>query len=502
MNFILYKMNALSKSIGVLIIVVLLVSATYYVFFTTEDGDAVDSEPPVIQNVTGSFLVNVGETATILTNFSDNVGVVEARLHYKKVGDEIWSSESILEGSANIQIPLNSDESWYYYVTVNDQKGNGPIGEPSVDGSKFYIISVVDDKKELSHKVFLEEGTATWCSNCPDSAKIIENVYNAKDPDFYYVNLVQDKSDKANDRLYDDYNIYGFPTVFFDGGFDTCCIDIMTENRNEALFEQKIAKVASREVPRVYLDLNITWDEDEEELLTTVDVENRDESAYSGVLKVYVTEIVSRWSDWDGNPYHYGFLDYAINEEITVSAGDIKTVSKIWNQKDAGFSNVYPENLWIIAVLFNSESVEKYSDPPNNEYKFDAYFADAATGSRVSNGTLPPRVGISTPQQWMRYIFDKELDKTLTGNTILLGKKTIKIEYIAESGVEKVEFTIKGKFSEKTETITEEPFEWIWDSFAFGKYTITVKLYDKEGRTDPDSIEVFASILGIFKIIS
>ena len=81
-------MNTLSKIIGVLIIVILLVSATYHVFFTTEDGDAVDTEPPVIQNVNGSFLVNVGETATILTNFSDNAGVVEAILHYKKVGDE------------------------------------------------------------------------------------------------------------------------------------------------------------------------------------------------------------------------------------------------------------------------------------------------------------------------------------------------------------------------------------------------------------------------------
>ena len=484
---------------AILIIIFLAISTIFYVlvidYNDNNNNISIDTQPPVIQNITGSFFVNVGDTATIFIDFFDNRGVVEAKLFYKKSSDKNWSSKNILEGSADIKIPLNSDESWYYYVIINDKSGNGPVGEPSIDGSKFYTITVIDDKKDISHKVFIEEGTASWCSSCPDTAKIIQNIFDFDNPSFYYINLVQDKNNKANDRLYDDYNIYGFPTVFFDGGYETCCIDIMTENRNEDLFKQKISKVAIREVPRVYLNLKTTWNEELKELTTIVDVENYEINSYSGTLKIYITEIVSRWSDWDGNPYHFGFLDYAINKDFSISGGEVVTFSNKWNPADKGFSNIYPENLWVIAVLFNSESSDKYSDPPNNEYKFKAHYADASIGSRVNNGTLPPSVGISFPKEWRAYIIDRELEKLQFRNTILFGKTSIKIIYEAESGVEKVEFIVKGKFSEKTITVTQEPFEWKWKSLAFGKYTITVKLYDKEGRIATDSIEVFAFIL-------
>ncbi len=52
---------------------------------------------------------------------------------------------SILGGSAGIVIPSNSVESWYYYVTVDDAAGTGPVGNPSVDGSMYFTVSVTDN---------------------------------------------------------------------------------------------------------------------------------------------------------------------------------------------------------------------------------------------------------------------------------------------------------------------------------------------------------------------
>jgi hypothetical protein len=34
---------------------------------------------------------------------------------------------------------------------------------------------------------------------------------------------------------------------------------------------------------------------------------------YNGYLRVYVVEPTSRWDNYDADPYHFGFLDFAIN---------------------------------------------------------------------------------------------------------------------------------------------------------------------------------------------
>jgi len=59
-----------------------------------------------------------------------------------------------------------------------------------------------------------------------------------------------------------------------------------------------------------------------------------------------------------------------------------------------------------------------------------------------------------------------------------------------------VEFFVKGLFGEDNGVVTKEPYQWTWDSFAFGRYTITAKVYDNEGRTASNSIDVFAIIIG------
>ena len=108
-----------------------------------------DNDPPSIVSITGDTSGTTGETTTISVTFSDNIGVTVATLYYKTASAGVYSSKSILSGSAGIDIPLNSVESWYYYVTVDDAAGTGPVGSPSVDGSIYWTVTVTDNDPPL-----------------------------------------------------------------------------------------------------------------------------------------------------------------------------------------------------------------------------------------------------------------------------------------------------------------------------------------------------------------
>lgn len=346
-----------------------------------------------------------------------------------------------------------------------------------------------DSMTDTTHVVLVEEGTATWCSNCPAVADVLHDLYDPENPSFYYVSMVEDKSVKARARLHDEYNIYGFPTVFIDGGYRV----VMGSSGFKTAFIEKLNEATERDTPDIHMTVRAKWNESTSELTTTVTVKNYESTTYMGTLKVYITEINSRWSDWNGNPYAYAFLDYAINTEIRIKAGENATFTELWAGSMTG---IYPENLWVIAVCFAESSKTQYADPPENNKKFDAYYADEAVATRVSEGALPPSIGISSPKQYVRYMFGREARKSIFGKTIIIGKMPITAIVEAEAGVEKVEFSVNGVFGKDAGMVTTAPYEWTWDSFAFGKYTITATVYDNEGRTTSNSIDVFAFIVG------
>jgi hypothetical protein len=387
-----------------------------------------------------------------------------------------------------------------------------------------------NNNQNFTHIVFVEEDTATWCSNCPIIADVLHKKFNSSGkPDFYYISMVEDKNTKAHNHMYNDYNIRGYPTVFIDGGYRT----IMGTSDFEKNFNEKLTEAKNRQTPKLILNLKAKWNESRKELTATATIENKETTTYKGNLKVYITEIKSQWSNWNGDPYHFAFLDYAIDENIEIQSNKNQTITKTWNPKNAGYPDTYKENLWVVATVFNQKSTKEYSDPPENKYQFNAYYADATTAVRVSEGSLPPTIGISFPRCGMRYIFEKENGMIFDGKILLtkekikflkasiqslfwknygpllelyekgyvsvscaniFGKITIKTNVQADAGIEKVEFIIKGRLGQVKETVYKEPYEWTWDTFAFGRYTITVNAYDKTGKTATDSIDVIAFI--------
>ncbi|MDG6219223.1 MAG: Ig-like domain-containing protein [Candidatus Thermoplasmatota archaeon] len=124
-------------------------------------------------------------------------------------------------------------------------------------------------------------------------------------------------------------------------------------------------------------DINILNHQDIGNWKITVDVINLEESDYRGLLKVYVIEPISRWNESWGSPYRFALLDFAYDSDIEVSDSLTKEIS--WNPFFIG--NVDKDNIMVIAVLFNEHSEVRYSNPNNQQRKFDAYFTDASAAA-------------------------------------------------------------------------------------------------------------------------
>lgn len=114
-----------------------------------EEGDCVpdsflvDTAPPLIDSITGDTTATTGEKKTIEASFSDNIAINEAFLFYKVEGG-ILKVKSIASGEADITIPTDTLDTWYYFVMINDTASN-VIREPSAPDMYEITISDNDD---------------------------------------------------------------------------------------------------------------------------------------------------------------------------------------------------------------------------------------------------------------------------------------------------------------------------------------------------------------------
>ncbi len=483
-------MRAMLKLLVIIVIGVLVVSLGCIGFSLLSDSDSddssddgdndveVDTDPPVFDFVTGDTTGTAGKITTISVEFDDNVGVTEAWLYYQSEDDDSWSVLSVVNGTGDLLIPSDSADNWYYYVTIDDAAGNGPVGMPSDDGSSFYVINVSWDTQNLQHTVFIEEGTGTWCDNCPPVSEILHELYESGEYDFYYVSMVEDKNSLAEQRLEEDYNIWGYPSVYIDGGFEV----VVGGSEPKSTYVGLIEKALQRDVPAIYVNVTVAYNESRDEIATAVLVRNYEEQQFTGRLRVYLTERVS-WPDYLGDPYHFGYIDDVTIEDITVSDDDQIVVETIY---EAGGRDV--DNLMVIAVVFNDESVRRYSNPAQNEHPFDAYFADAVDGALiVEGGNLPPAVGITSPKNGRLHVFGRDVFATRQLKTILLGRTLISAQASDDSQVVKVAFYVD---DELVAEFTEAPYDWRLTGPLFGPHTLEVVAYDDAGKVSSASLEV------------
>ncbi len=243
---------------------------------------------------------------------------------------------------------------------------------------------------DFTHTVFAEECTATWCPNCPFAAEALYNIYHSGDYPFYYVALVNDMSRIAQDRNRDYsfgiFKIYAFPTVYFDGG-DTNFVGrestvALTEAEYRTLIEQEGLRTPKQPIT---MESFVSWDGGAK-LTVTVNITNDGSLPYFGKIRSYVTEIVSRWEDNTGDPYHFALLDYAINKYVLLIPKKTKTIiGNFDGTADHGnqtFADITIDNIMVISSI--SHWVPHYRLGYQSEdytQRYFAHYSDQATGA-------------------------------------------------------------------------------------------------------------------------
>jgi hypothetical protein len=234
-----------------------------------------------------------------------------------------------------------------------------------------------------------------------------------------YVGLIDDKCVHAANRI-DEFNILGFPTTYFDGGYRISWGGYSDTTFQQAWFEAIIDTCGMRVVNDLDVTVTADWIGD-----ATMDIDvsvmNNDTTDYGGRIRVYVTETVSSmgWNDtWSPpRPYTYTFLDYAFNEDITIGAGGTWNDSTTWVGYDHNdghgndFGIITPNNVTVVAAVFDSTWHQGYSyTPPQNP--FDAYYVDEAV---KTTPTISELIVDDEHSQFFVYKGDEWNERNITG---------------------------------------------------------------------------------------
>jgi thiol-disulfide isomerase/thioredoxin len=207
---------------------------------------------------------------------------------------------------------------------------------------------------ESTHAVFIEEGTTTWCPNCPNAAEALYSLYQSGEHPFYFVALVIDKNPIAQDRFWGHYRGKAIPTIFFDGGFNQTVGSGSTPGQTELLYRPYIEEASARTVHSIELNTSVVGHGDAT-LDITITVTNTGTRPYFGYVRSYVTEILSRWKNNDGDPYHFGFLDYAIKKVVFLGPQKSRTYTMTWdgaaNHGNLTFPDIVDNNIMVITSV-------------------------------------------------------------------------------------------------------------------------------------------------------
>ncbi|MFX1495879.1 MAG: hypothetical protein ACFFBZ_16465, partial [Promethearchaeota archaeon] len=290
---------------------------------------------------------------------------------------------------------------------------------------------------------------------CAIAHSALKIIYANEWHPFYYIALVCSKNKHAHQRAVNEMGLWGYPTVFWDGGYKT---NMGASSIEDALdtYNNSIIKCGERNVKNIDLSLNVEWHgavnndpkngETEvpiekilcwtiSEMAIDVEVTNNETSQYNGHLHVYVTEVNSTmWNDNYGNPYTFAFLDYAFNQDVTLSTGGEWSDSINWDGMDYDdgygnyFKNIIQDNIMVVAAIFDEDN-DDYVDETTgflagdgtDPKTFDVYFGDVYPPPKIvsntSSMTYPPhdKLNWTTTYYWKINVWDA-LDNLIEGD--------------------------------------------------------------------------------------
>jgi len=178
------------------------------------------------------------------------------------------------------------------------------------------------------------------------------------------------------------FNLYGTPTTYFDGGYDLV-VGAGSVQGAKIAYEASINSCGNRTVADIDATLTVDWLTGAE-MHIELTIDNPGASAYNGYVRVFVVEHVASlpsWKDGFNDPYTFAFLDFAVNEPLTIGAGGNWQRVLDWDgaQHNDGHGNtfdfIWPDNTMVIAAVYDGTPHQKYSYPPYTN-PFDAYYLD------------------------------------------------------------------------------------------------------------------------------
>jgi glutaredoxin len=235
-----------------------------------------------------------------------------------------------------------------------------------------------------THTVFIEEGTATWCPYCPAAAEGLHALYAEEtDHSFYYVADIYDMTSVAKDRFVNNGG-RAFPTIFLDGGFSSMTGTGQTLEQTKTAYRALINDAGNRTVHELTIELSVTGHDDGKLEITQI-VTNAGTRPYLGIMRTFVAEKVSRWNNYDGDPYGFGTLD-CIKKLVFIAPQKSVTIAKNWDgaakHGNLTFTDLQDSNLFVISTLAHWRPIQV----PAGEYirEHYAFFVDQTAGADVT----------------------------------------------------------------------------------------------------------------------
>ena len=234
------------------------------------------------------------------------------------------------------------------------------VGSTSSAKESTKILNEMNSSMEYLHTVLVEVATAQNCQKCAPWSQSIYDAYTSGDYDFEYVEMIVFDHDgnKLNDEANNwakNYSVGGYPNSIFDGDYQRIVGNYPSQ------LPDALNTCGNRAIADITAGMTVLWLGDAT-IQVEITIENNEETQYNGHIRVCITEIISRYTNNDGDPYHFGFLDYAFNnKEITISAGGLYTDSTIWNgnehQDNHGddFGDIDPDNIQVTMGILNDD---------------------------------------------------------------------------------------------------------------------------------------------------
>ena len=229
--------------------------------------------------------------------------------------------------------------------------------------------------------VFAEYATTSWCPNCPTASAALKEVKQSTEQSFQYITLVSDLNDIARERSRIGFFNVAIPSVYVDGGYRQQIGGSQTVPATADIYRDLIAESASRNSRySLSVQTEVEWLGDAE-LEISISVTNDEPSFYIGIVRSYITEIVSRWNDFSGEPYGYTMLDYAIKKPIFLRPDETKTFVQRWDGKEdhsgLTFADITQDNIMVQTAVYHWKPTLKsgyQSDTYNQRYL--AFYVD------------------------------------------------------------------------------------------------------------------------------